>query len=88
MIKRIPSVLIALVVVGCWLGCADETEAHEGADAQSCVTCCANHQLLPTSFRTSMTVPDGFLASGVSMATDLYDQVVVRLLDPPPKFAA
>ena len=86
--RRLLGVVMAAAMVGCWLLCAAETEAHhEGTDVQPCVTCCANHQVLPPASRLSVALPDSFVAGHLGATSELYDQVVVRLLDPPPKFA-
>ena len=87
-VTRSLQMLTAVAMLGCWLSCVAEAEAHEGADVQPCVTYCANHQVLPPSSGPSATLPDGFAACEFGATTDLYDQIVVRLPDPPPKFAA
>jgi hypothetical protein len=87
-VRRSLQVLTAVAILGCWLSCATEIEAHQGTDVQPCVTCCANHQVLPPSSGLRMALPEGVAIADLGLTTDLYDQTVVRLPDPPPKFTA
>ena len=82
---RILPVLLAAVMLGCWLTCAVETDAAHSETEQSCVTCCTSHRAVNTPAAVVphefTALPGGHLAS----VSALQSQTVIRLLDPPPK---
>lgn len=87
--RGIPAIIMAMLLAGCWLLCAAETEAtHEDVDTQPCVTCCLNHQLIPPSTGSVISLPHELVTSKTLCTSSLYSQTVVRLLDRPPKFSA
>jgi hypothetical protein len=82
------AIVIAVVMTSCWLFCASETEAHESADVQPCVTCCVNHQMLPPLAVPTTRFSDVCVGRKIGVVSVLSDQTVIRLLEPPPKFSA
>ena len=80
-LRGLCSVVMAVLVVGCWLLCASEAEAHEGPDSQSCVTCCVNHRVLPLTAAVIIPLSESLANCGLSFVQELHTQAVIRLLE-------
>lgn len=81
--------VIVLVVAGSFLGAALEVEgAHHQEEVHHCVTCCTTHHTATAPAPIPLAVGQPAMPLAFFTTSDPYDKIVVRQLDPPPKFLA
>lgn len=83
-------VVIALTVAGGVLGASLEVDgAHHQREAHHCAVCCVTQHtaIPPTSAEPQFILPSVAILP-VATSSDPYDEIVVRLPDPPPRFLA
>lgn len=83
-------VVIALMVVGGVLGASLEVDsADHQREAHHCAVCCVTQHTAtpPTSAEPQLILPSVAILP-MATSSDPYDEIVVRLPDPPPKFLA
>ncbi len=82
--------LIALLLVGGFVARAVENERPDHQpEVHHCMVCCANHHVPATA--TAQTTPQPILSQEHLPPSEPpvpYQQAVIRLPDPPPKFLA